>query len=233
MANFLLIAASSTIGKATTTVLKNAGHHVFTTARSAQKILPDAILDASDFDQMDAVFEKAQEKLGSLDGVVNFSGGLLLKPAHLVTKTQYEEVIQSSLTTAFATVRSAGKFMTSGGSVVLISSSAASIGLSNHEAIASAKAGIIGLMLSAAATYAPKNLRFNVVSPGLVETDLTQRITRNPASLSYSLGMHPLGRIGHPLDIARAVAFFLDPQNSWITGQVLNVDGGLGSLKAK
>ena len=233
MGNFLVIAGSSTIGQVTTTLLKNSGHNVFTTGRSGEKITPDAILDATDFEQMDSVFEQAQRKIGTLDGAVNFSGSLLLKPAHLVTKMQYEEVIQSSLTTAFATVRSAGKFINGGGSIVLISSSAASIGLANHEAIAAAKAGVIGLMLSAAATYASKNLRVNVVAPGLVESDLTQKIISNPASLSYSLGMHPLGRIGKPLDIARAVVFLLDPENSWITGQVLNVDGGLGKLKTK
>jgi NAD(P)-dependent dehydrogenase (short-subunit alcohol dehydrogenase family) len=233
MANFLIIAASSTIGRATTTLLKNEGHSVYTTARSHDKITPDCIVsDTADFESMDEVFLKAQEKLGDIHGVVNFSGSLLLKPAHLVTKAQYEDVISSSLTSAFATVRSSGKLLNDA-SIVLISSAAASIGLANHEAIAAAKAGVIGLMRSACATYAKKNLRFNVVAPGLVETDLTQNITQNPSSLSYSLDMHPLGRIGSPQDIARAVVFLLDPQNNWITGQVLNVDGGLSGLKTK
>ncbi len=86
-------------------------------------------------------------------------------------------------------------------------------------------------MRSAAATYAHRNLRFNVVAPGLTETDLTDKIIQNKAALDYSLNMHPLGRIGKPEDIARAVVFFLDPVNNWITGQVLNVDGGLSTLK--
>ena len=86
-------------------------------------------------------------------------------------------------------------------------------------------------MRSAAATYAHRNLRFNVIAPGLTETDLTDKITQNKAALDYSLNMHPLGRIGKPEDIALSVVFFLDPLNDWITGQVLNVDGGLSMLK--
>lgn len=233
MANFLIIGASSGIGQQTLQELKDHGHSVFTTARSNEKITPDSMLDATDFESVNKAFEKAQEKLGTLDGVVNFAGSLLLKPAHSTTQAEYHEVINASLTTAFATVRGAGKYMTQGGSVVLISSAAASIGLPNHEAIAAAKAGINGLMRSAAATYAEKNLRFNVVAPGLTETPLTQKITSNQTSLQYSLNMHPLGRIGTAQDIANAVVFLLDPNNSWITGQVLNVDGGLSMLKTK
>jgi NAD(P)-dependent dehydrogenase (short-subunit alcohol dehydrogenase family) len=233
MANYLIIAASSSIGKATTRLLLEAGHNVFTTARSDTKITPDALLDATNFDQVADIFIQAKQKYGNIDGVVNFAGSLLLKSAKNTTREEYDAVISSSLTTAFATVRNAAKAMSNGGSVVLISSAAASVGLANHEAIAAAKAGVIGLMLSAAATYAQDNLRFNVVSPGLVDTDMTKRITNTPAALEYSLSMHPLGRVGQSIDIARAVCFFLDPLNSWITGQVLNVDGGLANLKTK
>ncbi|MBA3814832.1 MAG: SDR family oxidoreductase [Alphaproteobacteria bacterium] len=149
MANFLVITASSSIGPAVVHLLNEAGHNIFKTARDNSKITPDAYLDATDFDAVEEIFQKA----GDLAGVVNCSGSLLLKPSHLTTKDQYLSVIDSSLTTAFATVKAAGKYMTNGGSVVLISSAAAKEGFANHEAIASAKAGIIGLTLSAAATY--------------------------------------------------------------------------------
>jgi 3-oxoacyl-[acyl-carrier protein] reductase len=229
MANFLVIAASSGIGQATVSLLKNAGHSVFTTARDSNKITPDAVLDATDFDAVDAVFAKA----GALDGVVNCSGSFLLKPAHLTSKEQYQSVIDASLTTAFATVRAAGKHMNKGGSVVLVSSAAAMEGLSNHEAIAAAKAGIIGLTLSAAASYAPINLRVNAVAPGLTETPLTASLTANETSRKFSESMHALGRLGKPEDVARAIVFLLDPQNNWITGQILAVDGGLSSVRPK
>lgn len=229
MARFLVIAAGSGIGQATVRLLREAGHTFFTTARDERVIKPDAILDASDFDAVDAVFAAA----GDIDGVVNFSGSLLLKPAHLTTQEAYQSVINASLTTAFATVRAAGKHMQKGGSVVLVSSAAAMQGLANHEAIAAAKAGIIGLTLSAAATYASANLRVNAVAPGLTETPMTAGITGSEGTRRFSEAMHALGRLGKPEDVARAVVFLLDPANDWITGQVLGVDGGLSSIRPK
>ncbi|MFM9889672.1 MAG: SDR family NAD(P)-dependent oxidoreductase [Rickettsiales bacterium] len=229
MAHFLVIAASSGIGRATTQQLRHAGHTVFTTARNGDKITPDAVLDATDFDAVDEVFQQA----GALDGVVNCSGSLLLKSAHLTTHAQYQSVIDASLTTAFATVRAAGKHMGQGGSVVLVSSAAAMEGLANHEAIAAAKAGVIGLMRSAAATYAPANLRFNAVAPGLTETPLTAALTGNDTARKFSESMHALGRLGTPDAIARGIVFLLDPANDWITGQVLAIDGGLSRVRPK
>ena len=229
MAYFLVIAASSEIGQATVHLLKKSGHSVFTTARDDSKIKPDAVLDATDFNAVDEVFKQAEE----IDGVVNCSGSLFLKSAHLTTKDEYQAVIDASLTTAFGIVRAAGKHMNKGGSVVLVSSAAAMQGLANHEAISAAKAGIIGLTLSAAATYAPINLRVNAVAPGLIETALTATLIRNETLRKFSEAMHALGRLGKPEDVARAIVFLLDPMNSWITGQVLAVDGGLSCVRPK
>jgi NAD(P)-dependent dehydrogenase (short-subunit alcohol dehydrogenase family) len=119
------------------------------------------------------------------------------------------------------------------GSVVLVASAAATTGLANHEAIAASKAGIIGLARSAAATYASRGLRFNVVAPGLVRTPLTARITGNPAAEKASTAMHALGRLGEPDDIADAIAWLLGGSSSWITGQALGVDGGLASVRPR
>ena len=233
MANYLVIAAASGIGQAVVTQLRAEGHAVFTTARCDAVITPDATLDARDFSAVESVFAQAIEALGSIDGVVNCAGSLLLKSAGLTTQDQYQATIDSSLTTAFATVRAAGKLLTRGGSVVLVSSAAALEGLANHEAIAAAKAGIIGLTLSAAASYASSKLRFNAVAPGLTETPMTASLTQNPAARKASESMHALGRLGTPEDIARAIVFLLDPANSWITGQVLAVDGGLSRVRPK
>jgi len=233
MANFLVVAASSGIGQATVKQLQASGHRVFTTARDSTKITPDVMVDASDFEAVDGAFGQAIAAMGSVDGVVNCAGSLLLKSAHLTSQAQYVAVITASLTTAFATVRAAGKHMGSGGSVVLISSAAAMDGLANHEAIAAAKAGIIGLTLSAAATYAPSNLRFNAVAPGLTVTPLTAALTANDTARKFSESMHALGRLGTADDVARAIVFLLDPANNWITGQVLAVDGGLSRVRPK
>ncbi|MCX7118596.1 MAG: SDR family oxidoreductase, partial [Legionellales bacterium] len=134
---------------------------------------------------------------------------------------------------SFATVRAAGMHMKNGGSVVLISSAAALVGLANHEAIAAAKAGIIGLVQSAASTYANLDLRFNGVAPGMTDTPLTAGLISNDLAFKASKAMHALDRIGTPEDIARAIVFLLDPKNNWITGQVLAVDGGLSKVRPK
>ncbi len=229
MAHYLVIAASSAIGQAVTSHLKAQGDSVFLTARDSQKIQPDVILDATNFDAVLEAFHQA----GPIDGVVNCAGSLFLKSANLTSKEQYQAVIDASLTTAFATVRAAGLTMKQGGSVVLISSAAALVGIANHEAIAAAKAGIIGLAQSAAATYASNNLRFNVVAPGMVASPLTAELLKSEPVYNASKGMHALGRIGKPEDIAEAIVFLLNPKNSWITGQVLAVDGGLSRVRPK
>jgi NAD(P)-dependent dehydrogenase (short-subunit alcohol dehydrogenase family) len=226
MAKYVIIAASSGIGQALVSLLKKNGHHVFTTARNNSRINPDAYLDATDFEAVEEIFQKA----GEIQGVVNCCGSLLLKPAHLTTKQEFENTLNCSLMTAFATVRAAAKYMPQGGSVVLISSAAAIRGLANHEAIAAAKAGVVGLTLSAAATYASRNLRFNAVAPGLINTPLTSNIFSHESSRKMSESMHALGRLGTAEDVARAIAFLIDPENDWITGQVLAVDGGLSSI---
>jgi NAD(P)-dependent dehydrogenase (short-subunit alcohol dehydrogenase family) len=229
MARYLIIAASSAIGQSIVDQLKQQGNEVLTTAQSKDKITPDFILDASDFNAVDTVFEQA----GVLDGVVNCAGSLLLKSAHATSFEEFQKTINTSLTTSFAVVRAAGKRMTHGGSVVLIASAAALTGLANHEAIAAAKAGVIGLAQSAAATYATSNLRFNVVAPGMVKSPLTDALLKNQLVAKASAAMHALGRIGQPDDVAQAILFFLNPINNWITGQVLAVDGGLSAIRPK
>jgi 3-oxoacyl-[acyl-carrier protein] reductase len=154
-----------------------------------------------------------------------------LKPAHLTSRDEYLNTVHASLTTSFAVVRSAGKYMhNTGGSVVLISSAAALKGIAHHEAIAAAKGGVISLARSAAATYASANIRFNVIAPGLVATKMTTQLTQHELGRKASEAMHALRRLGTAEEIAAAVTFLLDLNNSWITGQVLAVDGGLSTL---
>lgn len=240
MGHYLIIAGTSDIGLAVAARLIHKGHLVTMTSRHLERSTAAielgakfSQLDASDFSAVQALFESITQD-GPLDGVVNCAGSLLLKPAHLCSATDYHETIQANLTTAFAVIRAAGKTMAKqGGSVVLMASAAALVGLPNHEAIAAAKAGIIGLALSAASTYAVNNLRVNVVAPGLVDTKLTSILTGSLALRKISESMHPLNRIGTVNDIASAVCFLLDAENSWITGEVLRVDGGLSHLRSK
>ena len=95
------------------------------------------------------------------------------------------------------------------------------------------KAGVVSLAQSAAATYARYNIRLNCVAPGLTRTPLTASLTKNEAALRSSNALHPLGRIGEPEQVASAIAWFLAPENDWVTGQVLGVDGGLSTIQPR
>jgi NAD(P)-dependent dehydrogenase (short-subunit alcohol dehydrogenase family) len=220
-------------------LLKNNGQ-VFPVGHTQEKVelltqetgIKGMAIDATQPEQVKEAFETASAELGSLQGAVNCVGSVLLKPAHLTTWSDWQTTLALNLGTAFSVVREGTRsLMSTGGSIVLISSAAARVGLPNHEAVASAKAGIMGLVRSAAATYAARGIRTNAVSPGLVQTPLTEKITSNERSREFSLALHPLGRLGEPSDIASAITWLLNSQQSWVTGQVIGVDGGLGTLK--
>jgi len=217
-----------------------AGGRVFLAGRDAARleavanelVMPWGTVDATDPDQIDACADAAAAAIGGLDGITNCVGSILLKPAHLTTTADWQATIATNLTSAFGCVRAAGRLLKAeGGSVVLVSSAAARVGLANHEAIAASKAGINGLVLSAAATYARQKIRFNAVAPGLVRTPLAGGLVSSELAEKASIGMHPLGRLGEPGDVARAIVWLLDPAQSWVTAQVIGVDGGLADVK--
>lgn len=172
---------------------------------------------------------------GRLLGLVNCVGTILLKPAHLTSDEEWRSTLDTNLTSSFLLLREAAKRMmaSGGGSMVFCSTVAAERGLFNHEAIAAAKAGVEGLTRSAAATYARYRIRVNCVAPGLVQTPLSQFLTTNEAARKASVSLHPLGRLGEPGDIASAICWLLSPEQSWVTGQVLHVDGGLSTVQAR
>jgi NAD(P)-dependent dehydrogenase (short-subunit alcohol dehydrogenase family) len=239
---FVILGAAGGIGSCLARRLAAAGARLVLAGRDGAKLEPlvreleakSCELDATRFEDVQQCLEEAAQWGGGVNGIANCVGSMLLKPAHLTTQSEFDDVLARNLHTAFAAVRAAaGVMRKSGGSVVLMSSAAARIGLANHEAIAAAKAGVIGLALSAAATYAAQAIRVNVVAPGLVDTPMTKRITSNETSLRASVAMHPLGRIGAPEEVAAAIEWLLRPESSWVTGQVIGVDGGLGSLKTR
>ncbi len=240
--SYLIFGATGGIGSALCRRLASHGARLVLAARDAERlrVLADELkasaypLDASRFADVDACVEDAHKRLGRLDGVANCIGSLLLKPAHSTSEEEWAATVSTNLTSAFAIVRAGAKaMMSTGGSIVLVSSAAARIGLANHEAIAAAKAGIIGLTLSAAATYAPRGIRVNCVAPGLIRTPMTARLTSSEVALKASTSMHALGRIGEPQEVASALEWLLSPEQSWVTGQVLGVDGGLGSVRSR
>jgi len=238
----LVIGAAGGIGSALSRRLVASGGKVFLAGRDATRLeslatelgMPWGTVEATDPDAIDGLADRAVGELGRLDGLVNCAGSILLKPAHLTSTADWQATIATNLTSAFGCVRAAGRLMKGeGGSVVLVSSAAARVGLANHEAIAAAKAGIIGLVLSAAATYAKQKVRFNAVAPGLVRTPLSKGLLSSELAEKASVGMHPLGRLGEPEEVAAAIDWFLDPAQGWITGQVLGIDGGLADVRGR
>ncbi len=240
---YLLVGGYGGIGSALARRLAHAGAKLTIAGRDGDKAKTLAseldahaldTLDATDHDAVDAAVKAAAEHHGGLDGAVNLPGTIMLKPAHLTTPQELRETIDANLVTAFNLVRSASQAMKkNGGSIVLMSSAAATSGLPNHEAIAAAKAAVIGLARSAAATYAGQSLRVNAVAPGMVRTPLSASILASDVALKASLAMHPLGRLGEPEDVASAIAWLLEGGQSWVSGTVLEVDGGLSNLRGR
>ncbi|MEP7118545.1 MAG: SDR family oxidoreductase, partial [Acidobacteriota bacterium] len=234
-ATFVVVAAGSAVGSRVAQMLSARGARLVLAGRDAAALAPLATsiggqivtADAANFADLERCVAEAVNTTGRIDGIVNCAGSILLKPAHLTSAQELQDVLAANLVSAFATVRAAASAMRqAGGSVVLISSAAAAIGLPNHEAIAAAKAGVAGLTRSAAATYAPYGIRVNAVAPGLVDTPMSQAITANELARKASVAMHPLGRLGTADDIAEAICWLLTPLSAWVTGQVIGVDGG-------
>lgn len=237
----LVVGATGSIGGALARLLSARGDTVVVAGRNADKLnalateldCQSVVVDATDAASVDAAVAFVVSAHGRIDGAFNGAGSLLLKAAHHTRDDEWAAVMATHVTSSFYLVRACAKAMQAGGSIVLVSSAAARIGLANHDAIGAAKAAVVGLARSSAATYAPKGIRINVVAPGLVRAGITERIFNSETALKSSIAMHPLGRAGEPDDVARAAAFFLDGDNSWVTGQVLAVDGGLSDLKLR
>ncbi|MDC0302688.1 SDR family oxidoreductase [bacterium] len=238
----LITGANGGIGSALARKLHAAGTRLTLAGRNKPALIDLAaelgakalICDFTQPDEVAACANSALEELGEIDAVAHCIGSILLKPAHLTSVPDWQSVMETNLNSAFYLLHNLARPMSkSGGSIAFVTSVAAEKGLSNHEAIASAKAGLAGLTRSAAATYAKSDLRINCVAPGLTDTPLAAPITGNEAARKYSEAMHPLGRLGTPEEIASALYFLLSPDNTWITGQSLSVDGGLSSLQTK
>jgi len=191
-------------------------------------------VDGTDIGAVDDFVAEIRSRHGRLDGIVNCVGSILLKAAHQTSEEDWRTTLAANLDSAFAVVRAGAKAMRrDGGAIVLMSSAAARVGMPSHEAIAAAKAGVIGLGRSAAASYAANGIRVNIVAPGLVDTPMAAGITGNPLMLKASEAMHPLGRIGRPEEVAEVIAWLVAGDSAWVTGQVIGVDGGLASVRTK
>jgi 3-oxoacyl-[acyl-carrier protein] reductase len=242
MRTYLVFGATGGIGSALCRVLSAGGGRVHVSGRDAGRLAvlgsemgtAPLVADATVMEEVEGVYAELGRSGVELDGVACYVGSMLLQPAHRTSLEEWRGTMAANLDAAFFVLRGAAQAMgRRGGSIVLTSSAAARIGLANHEAIAAAKAGVTGLALAAAATYASRGIRVNCVAPGLTRTPLTAKLTGSEAALQASTAMHPLGRIGEPEDVARAMAWLLGPESAWVTGQTMGVDGGLADLKTR
>lgn len=238
----LITGATGGIGGATARRLHAEGFPLFLSGRNEEKLkelgreldAPWCAADVTKEEEVSKLYEEALSQGDTLHGVVHAVGSMILKPAHITSSEDFRTAIDLNLTSAFFMLKHGVKPMFSlGGSFVFFSTVATGIGLANHETIAAAKAGVDGLVISAAATYANKGIRVNAVAPGLTRTPLAEKITGNDASLKASIAMHPLGRIGETDDVASAATWLLNPDNNWITGQIIRVDGGLSTVRTR
>jgi NAD(P)-dependent dehydrogenase (short-subunit alcohol dehydrogenase family) len=235
----LITGGSGGIGSAVARRVVAAGGTPVLVARDAERLAtiaaeidapayPGDVLDSAGFA---AIVGRVESEVGPIDGVVHAVGSILLKPLHATSVDDFRATFEINATSAFILMRTVMPLLMrrKRGSVVLFSTVAAATGLPNHESIAAAKSAVEGLVRSAAISYARYGVRVNAVAPALTRTGLSQSLWRNDAMLSASAAMHPLGRIGEPDDIAPAVLYFLSDDSGWTTGQVLGVDGGLGT----
>lgn len=235
----LITGGSGGIGQALGRRLRGRGCTVVLAARNEARLqaasaaidAEAAPVDVTVASQVDDLVAGVLARHGRIDGVAHCVGSILLKPLHLTSDDDWAKTLQLNLTSAFLVMRAVVGKHRAPVSIALVSTSAAAVGLPNHEAIAAAKGGLEGLVRAAAATYAGRGVRVNAVAPGLVRTPLAARITGSEAALKTSLALHPIGRIGEPDDVAAVLELLLDPANSWITGQVVGVDGGMATLR--
>ena len=193
-------------------------------------ILP---VDARDDGAMKQAVTDIIQTHGRLDAVVVAVGSILLRPLHATSAQQVQDTIDQNLTTAFNAVRSAAVPMMrgDGGRIVLFSSVAATHGMTNHAAIAAAKGAVEGLTRASAADYAKRGIRVNAIAPAMTDTPMSENLLKSEATRKISDSMHPVGRIGEAKEIADVASWLVDGAPEWMTGQIIGVNGGLGTIK--
>lgn len=230
--NFLIIGGSSGIGLAITKQLGEQGHEVYVGSRTAENIPAmnnvhhfrfDVLTDEVPKDQLPEV----------LDGLVYCPGTINLRPFRQLNEEDFLLEFKINHLGAVKVIQSTLNHLRKAeatSSIVMFSTVAVQTGMSYHAAIASAKGAVEGLTRSLAAELAPK-IRVNCIAPSITNTQLAGRLLATEEKQKASAERHPLKRFGMPEDIASAACFLLGNESSWITGQILHVDGGMSSVK--
>ena len=184
----------------------------------------------SDINNFDVLDDSTYLEVDDLDGIVYFPGTIFLKPFKRLELEDLKSDFEINVLGLVKLLKFYQSRLSKNASLVFISTVAASIGMPFHSSIAMSKSSLEALSRTLAAEWSPE-IRVNCVAPSLVNTKLAKRFFRNDKQIELMSEKHPLKRTGNPQDISNAIEFLLSRKSSWITGQVINVDGGMSSIK--
>lgn len=227
--NILIIGGSSGIGLALAEIL-SPSNSVFVASRSNENL--------SSLDLTHLFYDATSAELDTsvlpdeLHGFIYCPGSINLRPFKGLSTEAFEKDFQINVTGAINSLKAVLSRLSASGnaSVVFFSTVAVQTGMPFHSSVAASKGALEGLTRSLAAEFAPK-IRVNAIAPSLVNTPLASKFLNNESKIEKANERHPLGRIGNAKEIAQAAGFLLGPESSWMTGRVLQLDGGIGNLK--
>ncbi|MFJ9866733.1 3-oxoacyl-[acyl-carrier-protein] reductase [Streptomyces sp. NPDC101165] len=218
------------IGLAIARAFADAGDKVAITYRSGEP--PAGFLavkcDITDAEQVEQAYKEIEEQHGSVEVLVANAGVTKDQLLMRMSEEDFTSVIDTNLTGTFRVVKRANRGMLRAkkGRVILISSVVGLLGQAGQANYAASKAAMVGFARSLARELGSRNITFNVVAPGFVDTDMTKALTEQQRESIVS--QVPLGRYAQPQEIAATVRFLASDDASYITGAVIPVDGGLG-----
>jgi NAD(P)-dependent dehydrogenase (short-subunit alcohol dehydrogenase family) len=231
MAKYLVIGASSGIGNALATQLSESGNQVYATYNKNEGVSSNANLSFHPLNVLDEniLLDFIPE---SINGLVYCPGSINLKPFARIKPEDFESDFKLQVVGAIKVIQASLPKLkdAENASIVLFSTVAVQSGLNFHSQVAASKGAIEGLTKALAAEFAPK-IRVNCIAPSLTDTPLAASLLNTDQKKEANALRHPLKRIGTPTYIANMAAFLLSDKSGWITGQILHVDGGMGSIK--
>jgi NAD(P)-dependent dehydrogenase (short-subunit alcohol dehydrogenase family) len=231
---YLVFGATGSVGSSLAEKLKNSGNGIHLVARneSEVKIIAeklDCSYTVADVLE-DGFIERVKSDINDIKGIAYCVGSIDLKPLRMVTEADMNKCMKLNLYSAIEAIKGFQESLKKNkGSVVLFSTVAAQRGFTNHTIIASAKAAVEGLTVTLAAEFAP-NIRVNCIAPSLSKSKIAEPMLKNPAIAEGIAKAHPLKRLGEGKDSAALAKFLITDESSWITGQIIAVDGGRSKL---